>query len=427
MSLNWVHKTAFGVYNLGWRIALPCIRLHHRLAEGYQQRTLQDCPSQTVDLWIQAASIGESYLALEIINHLKTSRAIRILLTVNTRQAIDMLNRGLTRHLQHQVDVRYFPFDKPSIMEFAVDCIRPNLMVLLESEIWPGLLRALKGRHCKILIVNGRITDRSLRRYRLWPSIWQALRPDKILAVSPADADRFAELFGPDKVEIMANIKFDRTAPLESGTGDHNRLKAILPPGIPFVVLASVRRAEESKVSQIIDEIIHIRPQTVIGLFPRHIQRLAFWQDALTRMAIPWTLRSSTSAVVPAGTVVLWDTFGELVSAYRLAQSAFVGGSLAPLGGQNFLEALVSGLVPVIGPSWQNFAWVGQEIIEAGLLRIASDARQVAALILKDLSCPPDRDKIAGDALGFIKTRQGGTAQACRDIETLLFEKDQSG
>jgi 3-deoxy-D-manno-octulosonic-acid transferase len=296
-------------------------------------------------------------------------------------------------------------------------------MVLLESEIWPGLLRALKSRHCSIIIVNGRITDRSLRRYRLWPSIWQTLRPDKILAVSPADADRFGKLFGPDKVEIMANIKFDRTAPLESGTGDHNRLKAILPPGIPFVVLASVRRAEESKVSQIIDEIIHIRPQTVIGLFPRHIQRLAFWQDALTRMAIPWTLRSSTYDVVPAGTVVLWDTFGELVPAYRLAQSAFVGGSLAPLGGQNFLEALVSGVVPVIGPSWQNFAWVGQEIIEAGLLRIASDCRQVAALILKDLNCPPNRDKIAGDALGFIKARQGGTAQACRQIEAMLFEK----
>ena len=421
MPLNRIHKAAFGIYTLAWRLALPWLKFHHRLAEGYRQRTLQDCPLQPVDLWIQAASVGESYLALQLVNHLTTPEPIRILITANTRQGIDMLNRGLTEHGQHQVDVRYFPFDNPAIMQKAVDCLRPKLMVLLESEIWPGLMLALKSRHCKIMIANGRITDRSLRRYRLWPSIWQTLRPDKILAVSPADADRFGELFGPHNIAVMANIKFDRMDPAEPVAGDHTRLQAILPPGIPFVVLASVRRAEEAKVEQIIAEIIRSRPQTVIGLFPRHIQRLAFWQDALTRMAIPWTLRSSTSDVVPAGTVVLWDTFGELISAYRLAQAAFVGGSLAPLGGQNFLEALVSGLSPVIGPSWQNFAWVGREIAEAGLLRIASDSRQVAGLILKDLSCPPDRSQIAGNALRFIKARQGGTAQACRQIEALLL------
>ena len=423
MPINRIDKTAFGLYSLGWRIALPWLRFHHRLAEGFRQRTLRDCPAQPVDLWIQAASVGESYLALELVSHLKTPRPIRILLTASTRQGIEMLNRGLSAHLRHRVAVRYFPFDKPALMKKAVDCLRPNLMVLLESEIWPGLLRALKSRHCKILIANGRITERSLRRYRLWPSIWQTLRPDKILAVSPADADRFGALFGPELVDVMANIKFDRMTPPEPVAGDHDRLQAMLPPGIPFVVLASVRRAEETKVGQIIAEIIRIRPQTVIGLFPRHIQRLACWQKALSRMAIPWMLRSATSGVVPAGTVILWDTFGELISAYHLARAAFVGGSLAPLGGQNFLEALVSGLVPVVGPSWQNFAWVGREIIDQGLLRVAADWKAVAALILNDLDGAPPREKIIGEALRFVKARQGGTAQACRQIKAMLFEK----
>ncbi|MEJ2167016.1 MAG: glycosyltransferase N-terminal domain-containing protein [Desulfobacterales bacterium] len=423
MSMNRLHKSAFAAYNLAWRIALPWLRFHHRLAEGYPQRTLQELPAQVVDLWIQAASVGESYLALELIKNLKTRTAARILVTTNTRQGIDILYQALPAHLQHQVAVRYFPFDKPSIMEHAADCLRPNLMVLLESEIWPGLLRALKKRHCKIIIVNGRITDRSLRRYCLWPSIWQTLQPDKILAISPADADRFGRLFGPDKVEVMANIKFDRIALSESGAEDHSRLRSILPPGIPFAILASIRRAEEIKVAQIINEIMRIRPQTVIGLFPRHLHRLAFWQDALSCRAVPWTLRSSAFSVVPAGSVILWDTFGELASAYRLAQAAFVGGSLAPLGGQNFLEALVSGVVPVIGPSWQNFAWVGREIVDEGLLRVAADWKKVTALLVKDLETAPSDRAIVEKTLQFVNSRKGGTAQACRQIEAMLHEE----
>ena len=163
MSTNLIFKTAFGAYNLGWRIALPWLRFHHRLAEGYQQRSLRGCPPQAADLWIQAASVGESYLALELIKNLEARKAARILLTANTRQGIEILNRGLKDNAQHQVDVRYFPFDKPSIMAHAVSGIRPKLMVLLETEIWPGLLLALKAQRCKSIIVNGRMNPNKKR------------------------------------------------------------------------------------------------------------------------------------------------------------------------------------------------------------------------------------------------------------------------
>jgi 3-deoxy-D-manno-octulosonic-acid transferase len=160
-----------------------------------------------------------------------------------------------------------------------------------------------------------------------------------------------------------------------------------------------------------------------MGVFPRHIQRVKFWQEGLTHLGIRWVLRSAVSNPVSAGTVILWDIFGELMSAYRLAQSAFVGGSLAPLGGQNFLEALTSGVIPIIGPSWENFAWVGQRIIDTGLLRAAADWRQTAALILQDLDSPRPRAKVIERARQFIETRQGGTERACRAIEAMLFEK----
>ncbi|MBT8367569.1 MAG: 3-deoxy-D-manno-octulosonic acid transferase [Deltaproteobacteria bacterium] len=425
--MNLFHKTALGFYNFSWNIVLPWLRFNHRLAEGYHQRALRGKLPDHSDLWIQAASVGESFLALEVLKTLETKQPIRILLTSNTRQGIEILNHAVPDLIgdknQIQTAVRFFPFDKPSIMAQAVASIRPKLMVLLETEIWPGLLQALKTQGCKIIIINGRITEKSLQRYHLWPSVWQTLRPDKILAISPADADRFGQLFGPDGIEVMANIKFDRIIPSKSIEDDQTRIKSILTSGPPFVVLASVRHQEESQVINIIREIVRNRPQTVMGLFPRHMHRIKFWQQTLTQLGIRCALRSTVSNPVPAGTVILWDTFGELMLAYRLAQTAFVGGSLAPLGGQNFLEALISGVIPVIGPSWENFAWIGQEIIEAGLLRVADDWRQVAALILQDMDKPRPRTEVIEAVLQFVETRRGGTTQACRQIEAMLFEE----
>ncbi len=423
MSDNLIPRIAFGLYDLLWSCAVPWLRLNHRLAEGYQQRCLKKM-LPAADIWIQAASVGESYLALEIIKTLKVTRAVKILVTSNTSQGIDILNRALadrgkTKEAIH-VSVGYFPFDKPALMRKAVAAIRPAAMVLLETEIWPGLLRALKNYDCRTIIVNGRITDKSLKRYLLWPSIWPRLRPDRVLAISPADADRFKQLFGPDGIETMPNIKFDRVGSAATSADNQNTIENLVPGSLTFAVLASVRRQEEPLIKQIIDEIFRSRPETVIGLFPRHLHRIQSWQKTLNQAGIRWSLRSEAKTPATAGTVILWDSFGELLPAYELCKSAFVGGSLAPLGGQNFLEALICGTRPVIGPSWENFIWVGAEIIEAGLLRVAGNWQEVAALLLKDMESSPPRDEIIKRSLEYIKERQGGTTKACRAISALM-------
>jgi len=423
MSLNLSQKLAFRLYNLSWSCALPWLRRNHRLAEGFRQRTLKT-GLPAADLWIQAASVGEAYLALELIRSLRTTKPLKILVTSNTNQGMEILTQYLSDQQSNngriQPQVGYFPFDKPAIMQTAVTNIHPKVMVLLETEIWPGLLRSLKKYRCKILIVNGRITEKSLKRYLLWPSLWQKLRPDEVLAICQADAHRFSRLFGKAGVEVMPNIKFDRIAAAASCSDDKNKLKAILPADNPFIVLASVRQGEEILVKNIIQNVLRIRPETVVGLFPRHMHRIPYWQKMLRQTGIGYTLRSKTKHRISAGNVILWDTFGELLPAYRLAESAFVGGSLAPLGGQNFLEALVSGVIPITGPWWDNFAWVGQEIVESGLLRVAGDWKQVADLLLKDLAARLSRKDVIKAALQFIETRRGGTEKACRRIVACL-------
>ena len=423
MSLNSTQKLAFRLYDLCWQYALPWLRRHHRLAEGFIQRTIETGLSPA-HLWIQAASVGEAYLALELITGLKPVNPLKILMTSNTSQGIEILERNLPDRMSKddriQPQVRFFPFDKPAFMQTAVADIQPKVMVLLETEIWPGLLRSLKKHHCKILIVNGRITEKSLKRYLMWPSLWQELRPDEVLAISHDDANRFRRLFGSSGIDVMSNIKFDRIAAETTGNDEKNKLETILPADSQFIVLASVRQEEENLVNRIIQNLLHSRPGVVIGLFPRHMHRLSIWQKMLGQAGIEHTLRSKIAQRIPAGHVIVWDVFGELPPAYGLAKAAFVGGSLAPLGGQNFLEALVSGIIPIIGPSWDNFAWVGREIVDTGLLKVAADWKQVADFLLKDLAGSPPRKDVKDAALQFIQTRRGGTERACRRIIACL-------
>ena len=429
MALRRSAKIALGLYNLAWGFIIPFLRYNHRLAEGFDQRTLRKLPPRAVDIWIQAASVGESFLACELLKRLRAKRPLHVLLTSNTAQGMQILQHAIDKLKPSGdglgVQTAYFPFDKPGIMQTAVKHIRPRVMVLLETEIWPGLLLALKASGCRIVIINGRLTPKNLRRYRLWPSIWRSLSPHQILATSEADAGRFAALFGGDGVATMPNMKFDRvTAMAASADTPSHQLKHLLPPEAAFVILGSIRRREEPWIEKIIQAVMSARKNTVIGLFPRHQHRIDHWQHILDRGQLHWVLRSAIQTSVPQGCIILWDTFGELAEAYRFSTAAFVGGSLAPLGGQNFLEALVNGVIPVTGPSWENFAWIGTEILASGLLKVAGDWKRVADLLIKDIDHPAPHQKVHERVGQYLKDRQGGTDIACRQILDMLEETD---
>ncbi|MGW8185739.1 MAG: 3-deoxy-D-manno-octulosonic acid transferase [Desulfobacterales bacterium] len=417
-------KLTFQLYDRLWGLAMPLITRNRRLREGIDQRRFHSCPPGPSEIWIQAASVGESFLVLEILKRLRPGAPVRILLTTNTTQGLEILGKVRSEHLLQnrgiRIETAYFPFDRPRIMQRAVRHIRPSLMVLLEAELWPAHLAALKNAGARILVVNGRMSAKSLKRYRWWTAFWRRLSPDGILAMSAADAHRFATLFGPHRVGVIPNLKFDRLDLNSAGGNGVNPLASLFLQDVELLVMGSIREAEEEAVQNIITAIRRPRPNTVIGLFPRHVQRLAAWTNWLDRHRITWQLRSRVAAPVSPGTIILWDTFGELVSAYRLCRAAFVGGSLAPLGGQNFLEAVTSGVVPVIGPHWDNFAWVGETFFKLGLVQIAADWRQAADLLASNLSQTPQREKVRRRVLQYIERRQGGTDRACRLIESTL-------
>ncbi len=417
-------KLAVKLYDTAWKSILPALRLSSRLKEGYEERRL-DLALPAADLWIQAASAGEAYLARAIVSCLNTDSDLRVLVTTNTRQGMDILEKaapGISSKT-HGITLfpGWFPFDRPAVMEKAVCQVNPKLVVLLETEIWPGLLYALKTRNIPACIINGRITSKSLYCYRKGSRLLRLLRPDAVHAVSSADAARFAEIFGKDIVFEMPNIKFDRL-PAAQKPEQETALSWLLPKDSRFLVLGSIRQQEEERIINLIRHVQAHHPAVITGLFPRHMHRLDYWKSALSQMGVSWELRSRLKARAKPSQIILWDTFGELSRAYASADAVFVGGSLATLGGQNFLEPLIYGNQPVIGPSWENFSWVGESIFGQGLVLRENNWQAASERLAEQLHNPADREEIRKKAMDYIRARQGGLRKTCRLIEKYLKE-----
>jgi 3-deoxy-D-manno-octulosonic-acid transferase len=417
---------ALKAYSLGWKAALPLLKFNHRLRDGWEQRILSGGLPAPAHLWMQAASGGEAYLAWEVLKNLQSplDETLRVLVTTNTLQGYQTLVRAAEEINAGKkglaVQPWYFPFDAPDLMDRMAAQVRPRTALILETEIWPGFLRALKRNGTKILLANGRMTTKSLAGYLTWPTLFRELAPDAVMAVSETDARRFGTLFGRERIWVMPNIKFDRMGDFTPLPRKDNPLKDIIPQNADFAVFGSVRKEEETPVRQLVAGLMRRRPKTILGLFPRHMHHLDLWRKCVNETGVNWTLRSNLTGPAEPGTVVLWDAFGELVPAYGLAKAAFVGGSLAPMGGQNFLEPLTCGVTPVTGPHWKNFAWVGREIIDSGLAVEAGDWRDALDGLAAILDSPEPRKTVAARARAYIKDRRGGAKAVCKRLADFI-------
>jgi 3-deoxy-D-manno-octulosonic-acid transferase len=387
---------------------------------------LKDVAEGPFDLWIQAASGGESMLTNMVLESLVTflpkNKKCRILVTSGTKQGVDSLVKGRIAQPPDSVldiTVAYFPFDAPHLMEKAFARFAPKLAIIVETELWPGFLIEAKKKNVPVLLINGRMSVKSFGSYKYFAKFFNKYGPDKVLAISPTDGERFSRIVGPDKVSLINNIKFDRIEPKRE-LPEHNPIADLLPEVSPFLLLGSIRREEEERILKTIVKILAARPGITIGLFPKHIDRADHWLRLLARENILAVKRSETITRQSPGSIIVWDVFGELAGAYALADAAFVGGSLENLGGQNFLEPLVFGLKPIIGPYWKNFAWVGREIIASGLVREVADENELATALLTAIDADVAKDEVIGQVQEFFRPRKGGTQRVCQEIINTL-------
>ena len=414
-----------------WHLALPVLRRRKRLADGWHERLV---PSRwlekPVDLWIQAASGGEAHLALELIRAFPDRASLRVLLTTWTRQGRAVLEKGLL-DLQAERswlsgEVRFAPLDAPGTVRRALKQARPRLLVLLETELWPGLLGACAESGVPVHIVNGRMTKASFEGYRIIRPVLRRLPLRGIHAVSAEDAERFAFLFGgaggkdsseKAAVDIMPNIKFDRAVAGLSATLPHG-LASLFRYAGPVFLLASVRKQEETRLAPLVLRLRAAYPRAVVVVVPRHMHRVTAWMSRLYDLGLQPRAISEFGqgeACSPGGTLV-WDRFGDLPCLYAAADAVYVGGSFGQ-GGQNFLEPLATGMVPRVGPAPDNFRWaLGEDqppsLQDAELVVLCPSVRKLGISLIKAVEVRGDREEIRQRFRKWLMPRTGGARWA---------------
>jgi len=414
----------FKFYNILWGAALPFLKRHPRLAPTFDRR-INPVHLQPADIWIQAASAGEAYLAVSIIKALNPDRPVTILLSTTTDQGMEILTQALSpkkfsTRISLYVDI--FPFDSPKAMNKAVQQVNPAIMVLLETELWPAHLYALKRNHTAVLLINGRLSRKSSRNYRLTKTFWRSFAPARILAISAGDAKRFSQVFSHTRVDTMNNIKFDRIK-IHNTTGNASALAAIVPRELPLSIFASFRRQEETQIIDMIRALKKEVPNQVIALFPRHMHRTAPFLKKLNKNGFKVYKGSQISSILTGPAIILWDKFGDLHQAYSHADVVFVGGSLAPLGGQNFMEPAGLGIPTIIGPHWQNFAWVGEEIFKTGAVTRCKNRQHAVKTMCSYLVKSGGRETRIDAVKHYILQKQGGAQTAADTIWASWIDK----
>ncbi|MCF8120327.1 MAG: 3-deoxy-D-manno-octulosonic acid transferase, partial [Deltaproteobacteria bacterium] len=331
-----------------------------------------------------------------------------VVFTVSTATGMRIAREAL----QGRVQVLHtMPFDGWWAVRRFIRRIRPEVFILVETDIWPGFLNYLHGLGVPSILVNGRISPRTHRAYRR--TSWLVRRMFKPLKMclmqSELDRRRLLEVgLAPQKVLTTGNIKFDRNVPLLDDKERHHWLRLLnLTASDPVWVAGSTHRGEEDMVLQAFERLRLAYPSLRLILAPRDISRTMELKSTIRSMKMQVVVRSKFPENRGEYDVLLLDTYGELDRIYGLGWVSFVGGSLVPVGGHNLLEPASLGSPVVFGPYTQNFVFMAAAIVEAGGGIQVADADTLYAAV-KDLLDHPDQRAEMGDkGMAFVAQNRG--------------------
>jgi 3-deoxy-D-manno-octulosonic-acid transferase len=370
-------------------------------------------------VWFHAASVGETNAVLPLIEAIAAEHPeIKLLLTTGTVTSANLARKRLPQTAVHQ----YVPLDNQDYVRRFLKHWRPDLAVFVESEIWPNLVLETKAQDIPLVLVNGRMSFRSFRRWRGRPGLSNPLFSafTLVLAQNERFAQRFTALGTPRAVPV-GNLKADAPPP-PVDLGGHKTLSAALA-GRTVWLAASTHPGEDD-----IAAVAHLamkgaRPDLLTVIVPRHPERGPFIARLLEGANLKVALRSK-GKLPDAGTdIYIADTIGELGLFYHLVPVAFVGGSLVPHGGQNPVEAIKLGAAVVTGPHWRNFADAYEELLGSGGCVQVSDANDLATTVLLLLEDAQARGRIMARAEGAISRLGGALPRTIAEIERFLPPK----
>jgi 3-deoxy-D-manno-octulosonic-acid transferase len=368
-------------------------------------------------IWIHAVSVGEVLAVAGLVEELRRRVPHRIFVstTTDTGQALARTKFG-------EGNVFYFPMDFGFAVRAYLKALRPELVVMAETEFWPNFLRLAKGSGARVAVVNARISDRSLPGYKRFRGLLRGVlkNVDLFLAQTAEDAARLERIgAAAERVRVAGNLKFDLPAPAETDIVQRVRDAMAAGGAGPVLVCGSTLEGEETLLLKAFENVLVAHPGAMMVLAPRHPERFGEVAKLLKEMSIRSYLRSAWRGEALAGGVLLLDTIGELAAMYGLADVAFVGGSLVPRGGHNIIEPAQFGVATVVGNHTENFRDVVSLFESRDAVRIVGPA-ELPLVLLELLGDDVERKALGQRALETMRSQRGATARTADEIEILL-------
>jgi 3-deoxy-D-manno-octulosonic-acid transferase len=404
----------WALLHLLWRSRRQREYLRHwgeRFALYGSRDTLPDRPV----IWIHAVSVGETRAAEPLVAVLRERHPDHMILfthmTPTGRQTgIDLFGDSVVRI--------YLPYDFPGAVERFLSCWRPVFGLIMETELWPNLVAACAQKNIPLLLVNGRLSEKSARRYARFPALPRdaLMHLAGVAAQTETDAGRLRELGAPG-VSVLGNLKFDITPPaaqLELGQRFRERIGTR-----PVLLCASTREGEETLILDAWQR-ADLPDNTLLVIVPRHPQRVEDVAGLIGLRRLSLQRRSGEQTVRPDTQVWLGDSMGEMFAYYAACDIAFVGGSLIDHGGQNLIEPCAVGRPVLIGVSTFNFSLATENAIAAGACRRVANAEELMAAAATLLADAALRTQVGNAGLAFAERHRGATARTVDWIESVV-------
>ena len=414
--------------------ALPLVLLklwwRGRREPGYRRHVAERfgeykfAPPRAV-LWVHAVSVGEARASAPLVSALREEFAGHdVLLTCSTAAGRD----AAKRMYGDSVLTAWLPYDYPGSVRRFLEHFQPRLGLLMETEIWPNLLRECRRRGVKTAVVNGRLSPKSFPRYRMVRPMMRRVLDDidKFCVQSEESARRFIELGAdPGRVVVTGSLKFDSldlpsTAP-QARARDRVLRYFRLPPSRPVILAGSTMKGEEAAVLRAFRRVRSTTPNVLLILAPRNPER--FGEAEQLARAEGWKVARRSDLAIdaePRVDIVVLDTIGELATLYQVATVVFVGGSLVATGGHNVLEPAVFGKPIVFGPHMENFVEIADTFVtNGGGLQIENE-RELEEAFVSLMSDPVRRARLGAAARALVEANRGAKEKSVSVLAALL-------
>lgn len=390
---------------------------------NFGQRFGLGAPLTSSPIWVHAVSVGEVQAAAALVGALRARYPqTPVLVTTFTPTGA-----ARARALFHEAaEVRFLPFDLPGAVRRFLDRARPRLAVIVETELWPNLYRQCRRRRIPLVIASARLSRRSIERYRRLGALFRETVAGGVVvaAQGEGDAERFRALgAAAERTHITGNLKFDLTLPPD--IGERGRaLRRQYAPNHPVWVAGSTHGGmEEEAVLEAHRHVAAVHSGALLVLAPRHPNRFGEVAGWLERFGVPFARRSQPSAAAAAKggpNVLLLDTLGELLYFYAAADVAFVGGSLAPIGGHNLLEPAALGLPVLTGPNNSNGEEIARLLLDGGAAEIVHNGTELGARVAALLSDQALRMEMGTRGRAAVERNRGALEKLLTLIASLI-------